>query len=197
MKIIIPLLLLSFFLFIGSALAQDGYPPPAMTQQFSPMQPQFPWPQSGAPGPGSFAPQGYGPGGGYGWGGGGNGLGMGYGQGWKGGRNYQGSRPGDSRGYYKSGPGMMMGQGMTQFGMGPGMIRGIGVMGYIPSETFQKFFDETRDMRKELNGLMFDYAELLRKPKQEPADRIKLESKIMALRQKVYDKAPRYQWPFK
>ena len=182
MKIIIPLLLLSFFLFSGSALAQDGYPPPATTQQFSPMQPQFPWPQTGAPGPGNFAPRGYGYGGGYGYG--------------RQGGPYQGGGPGDSRGYYKSGPGMMMGQGMTQFGMGPGMIRGIGVMGYIPSETFQKFFDETQNMRKELNGLMFDYAELLRKPKQDPADRIKLESQIMALRQKVYDKAPRYQWPF-
>ena len=187
MKIIIPLLLLSFFLFFGSALAQDGYPPPGVTQQFSPMQPQPPWPGVATRGPGL--------GGGYGRGGGGYGPGMGYGQGWKGGRNYP-TLPEDYRGYYKSGPGMMMGQGMTQFGMGPGMIRGIGIMGYIPSETFQKFFDETRDMRKELNGLMFDYAELLRKPKQEPADRIKLESKIMALRQKVYDKAPRYQWPF-
>ena len=58
--------------------------------------------------------------------------------------------------------------------------------------TFQKFFDETREMRKELNGLMFDYAEILRKPKQDPAERIKMEGKIMALRQRVYDKAPRY-----
>ena len=90
----------------------------------------------------------------------------------------------------------MMGQGMTQFGMGPGMIRGIGVMGYIPSEAFQKFFKDTRKLRKELNGLMFDYAEMLREPTQDPEKRIKMENKIMALRQQVYDKAPRYQWPF-
>ena len=174
------MLFFSLFLVCGSALAQDAYPPPGVGQQFSPMQPQAPWP-------------GYG--GGYGSGRGGYGPGIGYGYGWQGGRNYQGL-PEDYRGYYRSGPGMMMGQGMTQFGMGPGMIRGIGVMGYIPSETFQKFFDETREMRKELNGLMFDYAEMLRKPKQDPAERIKMESKIMALRQKVYDKAPRYQYPF-
>ena len=164
------------------ALAQEGYPPPA-AQQFSPMQPQFPWSQGANPGPGNFAPQGYGRGGGYGFG--------------RQGGTYQGAGQGNNPGYYRSGPGMMMGQGMTQFGMGPGMIRGVGVMGYIPSEAFQKFFKETRDMRKELNGLMFDYAEILREPKQEAEKRIALENKIMALRQKVYDKAPRYQWPFK
>jgi len=165
------------------ALAQEPYPPSAPPAQgFSPMQPQFPWPGAGySMGYGRFGNQGHGPG-------------MGYGFGWQGGRNY--AQPDDPRGFYKSGPGMMMGQGMTQFGMGPGMIRGIGVMGYIPSEAFQKFFDDTREMRKQLNGLMFDYAELLRKPKQDPAERITLENEIMALRQKVYDKAPRYQWPF-
>jgi hypothetical protein len=186
MKKSILLLLIASILVYGLALAQDNFPPPIAGQQFSPMQPQTPWPGAAARGPGLS--------GGYGWGGG-YGPGMGYGYGWKGGRNYQ-SMPDNYRGYYKSGPGMMMGQGMTQFGMGPGMIRGVGVMGYIPSETFQKFFDETRKMRKELNGLMFDYAEILRKPKQDPTERIKIESKIMALRQKVYDKAPRYQYPF-
>ena len=182
MKKSILLLILACLLAYGSAMAQDAYPPPGMAQQFAPVQPQTPW--SGLPNRG---------GGGFGWGGG-YGPGMGYGYGWQGGRNQV--PPVDDRGYYRSGPGMMMGQGMTQFGMGPGMIRGVGVMGYIPSETFQKFFDETRTMRKELNGLMFDYAEILRKPKQDPAERIKMEGKIMALRQKVYDKAPRYQWPF-
>jgi hypothetical protein len=98
--------------------------------------------------------------------------------------------------YYNYGPGVMMGQGMMQFGLGPGMIRGVGVMGYVSTETFQKFFDETRDMRKELNGLMFDYAELLRRPSVNQEERVKLENRIMSLRQKVYDKAPRYQFPF-
>ncbi len=175
--------MISFIILTGTALAQDPYPPKSPNPALAPMQPQFPF--AGA-GPGmsygqQYGPQGYTPG-----------MGMGYG--WRGGRNYQ--LPGDYRGYYRSGPGVMMGQGMTQFGMGPGMIRGIGVMGYIPSEAFQKFFKETRDLRKELNGLMFDYAEMLREPKQDPEKRIKLEGKIMALRQKVYDKAPRYQWPF-
>ena len=180
MKKIIPLLLLSFLILSGPALAQEPYPPQAANPALSPMQPQFPIPGAGAGmGYGQYGPQGYAPG-------------MGYGR--RGGRNYQ--MPEDYRGYYRSGPGMMMGQGMGQFGMGPGMIRGVGVMGYIPSEAFQKFFKETRDLRKELNGLMFDYAELLREAKQDPKKRVKLENKIMALRQKVYDKAPRCQWPF-
>ncbi len=97
---------------------------------------------------------------------------------------------------YGYGPGYMMGQGMMRFGMGPGMIRGLGMMGYIPSEAFQKFFDETRTLRKELHDLMFDYAEVLRQPKIDREKRIELENKIQSLRQKIYEKAPRYQfWP--
>ena len=164
-------------------LAQEGFPPQGITQQFAPMQ-QSLWPQAPRSGMG-YGQQGYAPP-----------SGMGYGYGWQGGRNSMVPQPGYNRGYYRSGPGIMMGEGMMQFGMGPGMIRGVGVTGYISSEAFQKFFDETRELRKELNGLMFDYAELLRQAKQDPAERIKIENKIMALRQKVYDNAPRYQWPF-
>ncbi|MBU0675427.1 MAG: hypothetical protein KJ950_12350 [Proteobacteria bacterium] len=100
------------------------------------------------------------------------------------------------QGYFYNGPGVMMGQGMLQYGMGPGMIRGIGVMGYISTEAFQKFFDETKDLRRELNTLMFDYSEMLRDPKADSKERVNIENKIMGLRQQVYDKAPRYQWPF-
>jgi len=140
-----------------------------------------PWMPRG-PGMGNYGFQGFNPGMRPGWGG-----------------SMQPVNPGmpSEPNYYNYGPGVMMGQGMMQFGMGPGMIRGIGGMGYISTEAFQKFFDETREMRKKLNGLMFDYAELLRKPDHDPAARVKIENEIMTLRQKVYDKAPRYQWPFK
>lgn len=198
----IPLILL---LCTGTARPQTDQAPPANSaippqynpflggnpQQFSPFQiPTSPWSPRG-PGMGNYGFQGFGPGmgftppGNYGAPpafGGGN-------------LPFNPGMTGDT-GYYNYGPGVMMGQGMMQFGMGPGMIRGIGGMGYISTEAFQKFFDETRDMRKELNGLMFDYAELLRQSKQDPAQRVKLENRILALRQKVYDKAPRYQYPF-
>lgn len=185
-------------------------PPPASVPQFNPFRyPNSPWSGRG-PGMGSYGFSNE-PGMAAGFSGGA--LAPGQGQGFygyapppapvQGGRGYGwgGAVPAPpvmnaDPGYYNYGPGVMMGQGMMQFGLGPGMVRGIGVMGYISTETFQKFFDETRELRKELNGLMFDYAELLRKPAVNQEERIKLENRIMELRQKVYDKAPRYQYPF-
>ena len=169
----------------ATATAQTvPYPFPATpfgpsAQQYNPYAiPSTPWMARG-PGMGNYGFKGFAPGSGFGY----------------------GAAPSPpvmpmDPGYYNLGPGAMMSQGMMQFGMGPGMIRGIGAMGYISSEAFQKFFDETRELRKELNGLMFDYAEMLRQKEQNPAERVKLENRIMELRQKVYDKAPRYQYPF-
>jgi len=98
---------------------------------------------------------------------------------------------------YAYGPGTMMGLGMMRFGMGPGMIRGLGLSGYLSNEAVQKFLDETKDLRKELHDLMFDYAEVLRQPKVDREQRIAIENKIQALRQRIYEKAPRYQfWPY-
>lgn len=188
-------------------------PPPASVPQFNTfMYPSAPWIGRG-PGMGNYGFS-NGPGmGGQGFGGLTQGPGLG-GQGFPGyapgpaqppptGRGYGwgGAVPAPpvlnaDPGYYNYGPGVMMGQGMMQFGLGPGMVRGAGVMGYISTEAFQKFFDETHDLRKELNSLMFDYAELLRKPAINQAERVKMENRIMELRQKVYDKAPRYQYPF-
>ncbi len=100
-------------------------------------------------------------------------------------------------GGYGYGPGYMMGLGMMRFGMGPGMIRGLGMSGYIGHEAVQKFLDETKELRKQLHDLMFDYAEILRQPKIDREKRIEIENKIQALRQQVYEKAPRYQfWPY-
>ncbi len=98
---------------------------------------------------------------------------------------------------YAYGPGTMMGLGMMRFGMGPGMIRGLGASGYLGNEAVQKFLDETRDLRKQLHNLMFEYTEVLRQPTIDRQKRIAVENKIQALRQRIYEKAPRYQfWPY-
>lgn len=206
----------------GAALGEEvvpaqnfrgGVPPPANVPQAYPFRvPNSPWSGRGPgmgnygftnePGLGALGSGGVPPGqnlGGQGWYGypppPGTVPGVGRGYGWSVARPAPPVTNVDP-GYYNYGPGVMMGQGMMQFGLGPGMVRGVGVMGYISTETFQKFFDETRELRKELNGLMFDYAELLRRPTVNQEERVKLENRIMELRQKVYDKAPRYQYPF-
>ncbi len=98
---------------------------------------------------------------------------------------------------YAYGPGTMMGLGMMRFGMGPGMIRGLGASGYLGNEAVQEFLDATRDLRKQLHGLMFEYTEVLRQPEVDRQKRIAIENKIQSLRQRIYEKAPRYQfWPY-
>lgn len=161
----------------------------------TPVYPQMqPWMNAG-PGmgfpmgfQGRGGPQGGGPSAMAGYGGG---YGYGYGRGVGPGTPYGGMQGNND---YMIGPGAMMGQGMVQMGMGPGMIRNLGVLGYIPNEALQKFFDETKVLRKQLHDLMFDYAELLRQPKIDREKRVEIENKIQALRQKVYEKAPRYQF---
>lgn len=203
MKRSLLLAVLLSMLFIAPAMAQvEGAQMPL--GQYPPYQ-GTPWMNRG-PGMGNYGMGNIGPGmGNYGMGNIGPGMGN-YGMGnispggavgrW-GGNLPMPSNNMSNSGYYNAGPGVMMGQGMMQFGMGPGMIRGVGAMGYISSEAFQKFFDDTREARKELHNLMFDYAELLRKPEYDATERVKIENKLMELRQKVYNHAPRYQWPFK
>ena len=97
-----------------------------------------------------------------------------FGPGWFGGTNMMGST-----GY----GGMMMG-GM----MGPGMMgwnTGQHSFGYD-----QKFLDETRELRKELNDKRFEYFEALRDPEGKPDKIAKLEKEISELQQKLYKKSP-------
>ena len=108
-----------------------------------------------------------------------------YGPGWWGG----GSMMGRGMGY-----GMMggsMGPGMMGYGMGPGMMGG----GYGPGRSYatnaydRKFLDETKNLRKQLNGKRFEYFEALRNPKTTPDTIAKLEKEITELQKNIYAKA--------
>jgi hypothetical protein len=112
-------------------------------------------------------------------------MGQGQGRGYGMGPGMMGQ--GQGRGY-GMGPGMM-GQGWG-YGMGPGMTeRGSGY-GYGQSEQCQKFFNETSDLRKELNTKRFEYSEAIRNPKTKPETIGKLEKEIYEMQEKVYKKAP-------
>ena len=103
-----------------------------------------------------------------------------FGPGWFGGGNMMGG----------TGYGGMMGPGMMGgFGMGPGMMgwnTGPDRSGYD-----QKFLNETRELRKELNDKRFEYFEALRNPESKPDKIAKLEKEISELQQKLYEKSPR------
>ncbi len=83
------------------------------------------------------------------------------------------------------GPGMM-GGGYGR-GMGPGMM-GPGYQGYSPE--CQKFYDETRDLRKQLHDKGFEYFEVLRNPKSTGESVAQLENDVRELQNKIYSKAP-------
>jgi hypothetical protein len=153
--------------------------------------------------PGTMGCYGMGPGmmGGYGMGPGMRG-GYGMGPGMRGGYGY-GMGPG-MRGGYGMGPGMMGGYG---YGMGPGMRGGYGHgpcqcgkwydygpggpgrPDYMSPEEYQKFLDATKDLRKKLNDLQFEYGEMARNPKTTIEDRNKVEKEILDLQQKIREKA--------
>ncbi len=95
-------------------------------------------------------------------------------------------------------PGMMMAPGMMgmmhnmMMGGGYGMGYGMGprMMGYGYSKEFQKFLDETRQLRRLLNEKRFDYFEALRNPETKPETITKLRKEILDLKNKIYEKAP-------
>ncbi len=86
-------------------------------------------------------------------------------------------------GTWGMGPGWMMGYGAGFCG-GPGAC--FGPYGYD-----QKFLEETRELRKQLNDKRFEYFEALRDPNTTPETIEKLEKEIYDLQQKLYAKAPR------
>lgn len=88
--------------------------------------------------------------------------------------------------------GMMHGGGMG-YGMGTGMMHGMGMMGpgmmgYGNVEAYQKFLNETVDLRKELHNKKFEYFEALRNPKTKTETITKLEKGIQELQSKIYEK---------
>jgi hypothetical protein len=82
------------------------------------------------------------------------------------------------------GPGMMgmMGPGiMGGYGMGPGM------MGY-GAKDYQKFLDDTRSLRRELNNKKFEYFEAARMPDTKREDLEKIQKEMWELQEKIYNK---------
>jgi len=100
-----------------------------------------------------------------------------------------GMSPGMMGGGYGMGPGMMGGG----YGMGPGMMGGYGMGQGTPGpadpEKYQKFLDETKESRKKLHDLRFEYSELMRNPKGTMKDKMQMEKKMFELQQELQEKA--------
>ncbi len=87
---------------------------------------------------------------------------------------------------------MMRGKGMMGRGMMP-------MMGYNPAlssnyfknyKKFQKFFNETRNLRKKLNDLQFEYGEARWNPNTTLGELQRMRARLNKLRQKIYAKRP-------
>jgi hypothetical protein len=91
-------------------------------------------------------------------------------------------------GFYGRQHGMMQG-----YGMGPGMMGGYGPGEEQPgsgvSENFKKFLDETKEFRKELHILKFEYGEMLRNPDSTMKKKMDMEKEMFELQQKIQEKA--------
>ena len=100
-------------------------------------------------------------------------------------------------GGYGMGPGMMGGYG---YGMHPGMMMGgygmgPGMMGYYSPEQYEKkfnlhqeFLNETKDLRKKLHSLKFDFAEAQRDPTTKREDLEKINAKMEDTWKQIYEK---------
>jgi hypothetical protein len=123
-------------------------------------------------------------------------YGYGMGPGMKGNYGY-GMGPGMMGGYggYGMGPGMMGGYG---YGMGPGMMGNYGY-GICPNcgayqgqqfksnEDYSKFLDDTKEQRKKLHGLMFEYNEEMRSPNPDKEKLAKMGKEIDELRSEIFN----------
>ena len=136
--------------------------------------------------------------GGYAMGPGMMGGGYGYGPGMMGGGYGYGMHQGMMGGYggYGMGPGMMGGYG---YGMGPQMMgscgMGPGMMGYYSPEQYekqfkenQKFFDETKELRKKMHSLKFDFAEAQRNPATKREDLEKMNNEMENIWKQIDEK---------
>lgn len=104
-----------------------------------------------------------------------------------------GMGPGMMMGGYGMGPGMMGG-----YGMGPMHRRmmedhgwGAGMKRFRSPEQYETFLDETRELRKKMHDLRFEYGEMMRNPTTTMGDLKKMEQQIHALQQKILEQAPR------
>ena len=102
-------------------------------------------------------------------------------------------------GGYGMGPSMMMrGYGMhpgmmghNSFGMGPGMMGGYGMSSpcgghFWSDKDHTKFLDDTREIRKKIHILMFDYGELRRSPEPDMKKLQEIEKEMYELKKDVY-----------
>ena len=96
--------------------------------------------------------------------------------------------------------GGMMGQGhmggmMGQGHMG-GMMGGYGYRGDDPEaykkykDEYNKYLDDTADLRKKLHNKRFEYSEAARNPGTTRKSILKLEKEMIDLQWKIYEKAP-------
>ena len=92
------------------------------------------------------------------------------------------------------GGGQMMGPGygghMMEQGYG-GHMRGWAGPGNTPTQTDQKFLDETAELRKNLHNKKFEYFEVQRNPETTVETIAKLEKEIFALQDQISKNAPR------
>jgi len=102
--------------------------------------------------------------------------------------------PGYGMGPGMMGRGMMMGPGM----MGPGwrgwgdpmMDDGFDKEDYEEyQQEYKKYLDETREMRKKMHGMIFDYNEARRTPGADREELRKMKKEMRDLRKKIYEKA--------
>jgi hypothetical protein len=88
------------------------------------------------------------------------------------------------------GMGYGMGQGMAGYGgcgmmghgMGPGMMHG------YDSDTYEKFMNDTKDLRKKLHDKKFEYYEAVRQPDITREDVSKIEKEMWEIKKNINDK---------
>ncbi|MDD2469285.1 MAG: Spy/CpxP family protein refolding chaperone [Desulfobulbus sp.] len=89
-----------------------------------------------------------------------------------------------------------MGPGMMGYGYGHMMGRG-GMMGYgggmgmmykLTPEQREQFYNETKELRKKMYDLRFEYMEAMHDPKSSPQDLAKIEKEMLETKVKMLDK---------
>ncbi len=89
-------------------------------------------------------------------------------------------------GGYGMGPQMMGGYG---YGMGPQMMGSCGLHQpyYGSTEDYTKFLDDTKDQRRKMHALMFEYGETARSPNPDKEKLQKMEKEMNELRTEIFN----------
>jgi hypothetical protein len=67
-----------------------------------------------------------------------------------------------------------------------------GMMPSMTPEDQQKFMDDTREMRKKMHSMRFEYMEAMRNPKTSLGDLADMEQKMLDIRKDMIKKAEKY-----